>query len=55
MNLHSLDIENNILPQHSQKPFWLYQFSSKHISWHPKTAFLKHFESKFLYISVYLC
>ena len=25
------------------------------ISWHPKTAFLKHFESKCLYISVYSC
>ena len=32
--------------------------SEKHlrctISWHPRTAFLKHFESKCLYISVYL-
>ena len=69
MNLNSLEIENNILPQHNQKPFWLYHKSfSKHASvwwqkkifalrhfWHPKTAFLKHFESKFLYISVYFC
>ena len=31
-NLNSLDIENNMLPQHSQKPFWLYKFSSKHVS-----------------------
>ena len=23
MNLNSLDVENNMLPQHSQKPFWL--------------------------------
>ena len=66
-NLNSLDIENNMLPQHSQKPFWLYKFSSKHvsvwcqkkhlgctISWRQRTAFLKHFESKCLYISVYL-
>ena len=52
-NLNSLDIENNMLPQHSQKPFWLYKFSSKHvsvwcqkkhlgctISWRQRTAFL---------------
>ena len=32
MNLNSLDIENNILPQHSQKPFWLYKYPSKHVS-----------------------
>ena len=51
----------------SQKPLWLYKFSSKHvsvwcqkkhlhctISWRSKTAFLKHFENKCLYISVYL-
>ena len=63
----SLDIENNTLPQHSQKHFWLYKFSSKHvpvtrqtkhlgctISWHQRTAFLKHFEGKCLYISVYI-
>ena len=24
MNLNSLDIENNMLLQHSQKPFWIY-------------------------------
>ena len=66
-NLNSLDIENNMLPQHSQKPFWLYKFSSKHvsvwcqkkhfgctISWHQRTTFLKHFKSKCLCISVYL-
>ena len=66
-NLNSPDTENNMLPQHSQKPFWLYKFSSKHISvlcqkkylhctisWRTKTAFLKHFESKCLYISIYL-
>ena len=66
-NLKSLDIENNMLPKHCQKSFWLYKFFRKHvsvwcqkkhlhctISWHPRTAFLKHFESKFLYISVYL-
>ena len=67
MNLNSLDIGNNMLPQYSQKPFLLYKFPSKHvsvwcqkkhlacnISWRPRTAFLKNFESKCLYISVYL-
>ena len=29
-------------------------FTNFQISWHSKNAFLKHFESKFLYISVYL-
>ena len=29
-NLNSLDIENNMLSQCSQNPFWLYKFSSKH-------------------------
>ena len=28
MNLNSLDIKNNMLLQHNQKPFWLYRFSS---------------------------
>ena len=64
-NLNSLDIENNILSQRSRKPFLLDKFSSQHfsvwfqkkhlhciISWRPRTAFLKHFESKCLYISV---
>ena len=45
---------------------WLCKFSSKHvsvwcqkkhfhcnISWRPRTAFLKHFDSKYLYISTY--
>ena len=67
-NLNSLDIENNILPKHGQKSFSLYKLSCKHfsvwyqkkhlrctISWHPRTAFLKHFESKCLFISVYFC
>ena len=66
-NLNSLDIESNMLWQHSQKPFWLYKYSSKHISvWcqkkhlrctisrRPRNSFLKHFERKCLYISVYL-
>ena len=66
-NLNSFEIENNMLPKHSQKTFSVYKFSSKHvsvwcqkkhlhctISWRPRTAFLKHFESKCLYISVYL-
>ena len=25
-NLNSVDVENNMLPQHSQKPFWLKNF-----------------------------
>ena len=60
-NLNSLDVENKMLLQHSQKPFWLVsvQCQKKHlhctISCHPRTAFLKHFESKCLRISVYLC
>ena len=29
-NLNSLDIEDNMLSQRSQNPFWLYKFSSKH-------------------------
>ena len=56
-----------MLPKHGQKPFWLYKFSGKHvsvwcqkkylpytISWRPGTAFLKHFERKFLCICIYL-
>ena len=31
-NLRSLDIENNMLPLQSQKPFWLYKSSIKHVS-----------------------
>ena len=67
MNLNSLDTENNMLPQRSQKPFSLYKFFSKHvpvwcqkkhlvctISWRQRTAFLLHFESKYLYIYLYL-
>ena len=68
MNLNSLDIENNMLLQHSQKPFWIYKkISSKHVSvlcqkktfalhrfLTPKAAFLKHFQSKCPFISVYL-
>ena len=62
-NLNLLDIENNMLLQRSQNPFWIYKFFSSDsvwcqkyhlhctISWRPRTAFLKHFESKCLYIS----
>ena len=66
-NVNSLDNENNMLPKHCQKSFSLYKCFRKHvsvwcqkkhlhctISWHPKTAFLKHFGSKCLHISVYL-
>ena len=27
-NIKSLDMKNNMLPQHNQKPFWLYRFSA---------------------------
>ena len=30
--LNLLDIENNMIPKYSQKPFWLYKCSSKHVS-----------------------
>ena len=66
-NLNSLDIENNMLPQHDQKPFWLYKFSSKHISvwcqkkhlgctisWRQRTAFFKHFEKANVCIFLYI-
>ena len=66
-NLILFDIENNMLPQNNQKPFSLYKFSSKYFSvwcykkdlhciicWCQRTAFLKHFESKCLYISASL-
>ena len=66
-NLNSLNIVKNILPQHSQKPILLNKFSRKHVSgWcHKKhlhwtisrrsrTASSNHWESKFLYITVYL-
>ena len=62
--LNSLDIVKMILPQHIVRPYSLYKFSSKHF-WlvsekkhlHctiSRTAFSKHFQSKCLYISVYL-
>ena len=54
-NINSLDIENNMLPQHNQKPFWLYKFSANMFNApFPRTAFLKHIESKCLCISLYL-
>ena len=66
-NLNSLNIVKNILPQHSQKPILLNKFSRKHVSgWcHKKhlhgtisrrsrTASSNHWESKFLYVPVYL-
>ena len=65
--LNCFEIENKMLPKHSQRAFWAYKFSSKHvtvwcqekylhctISWRPRSTFLKHFKSKCLYISVYL-
>ena len=66
-NFNSLDIENIMLPQHRQKPFWLFKFFSEHlsvmcqkkylhctISWRPYAALLKNFKSKCLYISIHL-
>ena len=42
-NLNSLDIENNILLQHSPEPFWVYSFFRKDVSvWCPKKK-LHHF------------
>ena len=69
MNLNLNDIENNMLPQPSQNPFWLYKFSSKHvlvwfqkkqlqkwcsfISWLPRTAAI--LETLWSQMSVYFC
>ena len=66
-NLNLLNIVKNILLQYSQKPCSLCKFSSKHTSgWpqkkhlhcafsrRPVTSFSKNFESKCLYIPVYL-
>ena len=71
LNLDLNDIENNTLPQRSQKLFSLYKFSRKYvsalsqkkdlqilcsaISWRPRTALLKHIERKCLHISINLC
>ena len=42
LNLNLSDTENNMLPQHSQKPFSVYEFSSKHVSvWCQKKYFRK--------------
>ena len=65
--LDSLGIENNMLPQKTkslsdikvfQKTCFCLVSQKKMyytISWRPGTTFLKHFESKCLCISVYLC
>ena len=66
-NLNSFEIENNMLPNHSQKAFSVYKIFSKHvsvwcqekhlhctISWRPRTTLLNHFKGKCIYISVYL-
>ena len=68
MNINLPDIENNMFPQHDQKLFSFYDFSSirvsvwcqkKHfhctISWTLIISILKYFENKCMYISVYLC
>ena len=64
-NFNSLDTENNMLQQHSQKPVWLYKFSSKHVSvwWQKKTFALHHFltpkdcilDAFWTEMSVYFC
>ena len=44
MYLNSRDIENNTLTQHSQKPFWLYKCSIKHVSvWCQRKLFALHY------------
>ena len=66
-NLDSFEIENNMFPKYSQKTFSVYKLSTRHvsvccqkkylrctISWRLRTTFLKQFESKYLYNSVYL-
>ena len=44
-NFNWLDIKNNMFPQHSQKSFWLYKFSSKYVS----TWFLRFLDSQELH------
>ena len=51
LNLNLNDIEDNMLPQIFQQ---ILQTWGSTISWHPRTAFFKHFESKCLYTSIYL-
>ena len=61
-NLNSLDIENNMLLQHSQKPFWLYKFSANMFTapfldaqeLHSWSTLKVYFCIKCLYISLYL-
>ena len=66
--LSSLSIVKKILKKHSQKPFSLYKFYSKHVSGvyqkknlhctiskRPKTVSSKLLEIKYLYIPVNLC
>ena len=43
MNLNSLGIEINMFLQHSQKAFWLYKFSSNHVSGARKNICILHF------------
>ena len=67
-NFSSLNIIENILPQHSEKPYSLYKCSSKHVSgWCQKkhlyciisrcsrTSFSNHLESKCRFTYVYIC
>ena len=65
INLYSLDIENKMLPEHSQKynsqilqQICFCLVSEKTFALNcflkPNTAFLKHFESKCLYICILL-
>ena len=66
-NLNSFNIVKNILPQHSQKPYFTYfpanmflvSVRKKHlhctISRRPSTVISKHLECKCLYIPINLC
>ena len=62
---NSTHLTLNMLPQHSWKPLWnfpvnmfLFGVKKEHlnctISWRPRAAYFKRFESKCPYISVYL-
>ena len=42
-NLNSLNIEINMLRQYSQKPFWIYKFSSTHASGVRKNIYIAPF------------
>ena len=55
MNLNSLGIEINMFLQHSQKAFWLYKFSSNHVSGVRKNICILHFSAPENYTLEALC